>query len=285
VTWRPSEVAVDPCRIEDETRASPGDPEGPARFSSVLTIGRSEPLPGAVAGRPSRTCKRGAVAPPAPGDGITRGIYQDMTSGKRYTHAQGKINTPARARAQSRYLSRVWVRVALGTAPITVSSFFPSLKIITVGMERMPYSLATLGDSSVLSLTCTGGRGGQARGQGQGRAWGGGGRGAATPRGCRRWRSSPRTTVPKVIIDPSTRRISPPGPRARRRRRIWAQSARVPGDGSFAAPSRLRSSPHSPRGRRDGGLVLTTLTRSPYSSEISSTRGAIMRQGPHQGAQ
>ena len=46
------------------------------------------------------------------------------------------------------------VRVDLGTAPITVSSFWPPLKIITVGMERMPYSVAMLGDSSVLSFTC-----------------------------------------------------------------------------------------------------------------------------------
>jgi hypothetical protein len=29
------------------------------------------------------------------------------------------------------------------------------LKIITVGMLRMPYSVATLGDSSVFSFTCT----------------------------------------------------------------------------------------------------------------------------------
>ena len=31
--------------------------------------------------------------------------------------------------------------------------------------------------------------------------------------------------------------------------------------------------------------VLTVRSRSPYSAEISSTSGAIMRQGPHQGAQ
>ena len=46
------------------------------------------------------------------------------------------------------------VRVDLGTAPMTVSSFCPPLKIITVGMLRMPYSVATLGDSSVFSFTC-----------------------------------------------------------------------------------------------------------------------------------
>ena len=45
------------------------------------------------------------------------------------------------------------VSVDLGTAPMTVSSFWPSLKIITVGIERMPYSVATLGLSSVLSFT------------------------------------------------------------------------------------------------------------------------------------
>ena len=51
------------------------------------------------------------------------------------------------------------VSVDLGTAPITVSSFWPPLKIITVGMERIPYSVATEGLSSVFSLTCrVGGR-------------------------------------------------------------------------------------------------------------------------------
>jgi len=48
------------------------------------------------------------------------------------------------------------VKVDLGTAPITVSSFWPPLKIITVGMERIPYSVATEGLSSVFSLTCHG---------------------------------------------------------------------------------------------------------------------------------
>lgn len=92
------------------------------------------------------------------------------------------------------YFSRVCTSVDLGTAPITTSFFSPSLKIITVGllnvfwesfskserfgrerkrerklvhlfpneekerpithMERMPYSVATPGDSSVLSLYC-----------------------------------------------------------------------------------------------------------------------------------
>jgi hypothetical protein len=45
------------------------------------------------------------------------------------------------------------VRVDFGTAPMTVSSFCPPLKIITVGIERMPYSVATLGLSSVFSFT------------------------------------------------------------------------------------------------------------------------------------
>ena len=51
-------------------------------------------------------------------------------------------------------------RVLLGTAPMTVSNFWPFLKIITVGMLRMPYSVATPGDSSVFSFSCwvTGGR-------------------------------------------------------------------------------------------------------------------------------
>ena len=37
---------------------------------------------------------------------------------------------------------------------MTVSIFSPSLKIMTVGMLRMPYSVATPGLSSVLSFTC-----------------------------------------------------------------------------------------------------------------------------------
>ena len=56
--------------------------------------------------------------------------------------------------AQSRNLSIVPVRVDFGTAPMTVSNFCPSLKTMTVGMLRMPYSVATLGLSSVFSLTC-----------------------------------------------------------------------------------------------------------------------------------
>lgn len=40
--------------------------------------------------------------------------------------------------------------VDLGTAPITVSIFWPPLKIMMVGMLRMPNSVATPGDSSVL---------------------------------------------------------------------------------------------------------------------------------------
>jgi len=44
-------------------------------------------------------------------------------------------------------------RVDFGTAPMTVSSFCPFLKIMTVGMERMPYSDAMPGDSSVFSFT------------------------------------------------------------------------------------------------------------------------------------
>ena len=51
------------------------------------------------------------------------------------------------------YLSMVLVRVLLGTAPMTVSSFCPPLKIITVGMLRMPYSVAIPGLSSVFSFT------------------------------------------------------------------------------------------------------------------------------------
>ena len=64
-----------------------------------------------------------------------------------------KLASPVRESLAHRYFSMVPVNVDLGTAPITVSSFWPSLKIITVGMERMPYSVATEGLSSVFSLT------------------------------------------------------------------------------------------------------------------------------------
>lgn len=53
----------------------------------------------------------------------------------------------------ARTFSTVCTSVLLGTAPMIVSIFLPPLKIMTVGMERMPYSVATPGDSSVLSLT------------------------------------------------------------------------------------------------------------------------------------
>lgn len=41
-------------------------------------------------------------------------------------------------------------------APMTASIFWPFLKIMTVGMLRMPYSVATLGLSSVFSFSCKG---------------------------------------------------------------------------------------------------------------------------------
>ena len=47
----------------------------------------------------------------------------------------------------------VLTNVDFGTAPITVSTFCPFLKIMHVGMERMPYSVATPGLSSVFSFT------------------------------------------------------------------------------------------------------------------------------------
>lgn len=50
------------------------------------------------------------------------------------------------------YLSIVSQRVDLGTAPMMLSFFSPSLKNNTVGMLRIPYLPATFGDSSVLSL-------------------------------------------------------------------------------------------------------------------------------------
>jgi hypothetical protein len=54
---------------------------------------------------------------------------------------------------QSTYFSMVCTRAFLGTAPMTESIFLPPLKIMTVGMLRMPYSVATVGLSSVFSLT------------------------------------------------------------------------------------------------------------------------------------
>ena len=45
-------------------------------------------------------------------------------------------------------------KVLLGTAPMMVSCLEPSLNSITVGMLLMPYSRATPGLSSVLSLYC-----------------------------------------------------------------------------------------------------------------------------------
>lgn len=42
-----------------------------------------------------------------------------------------------------RYLSTLWVSVLLGTAPMMVSIFLPSLNIMTVGIDLMPYSVAT----------------------------------------------------------------------------------------------------------------------------------------------
>lgn len=53
---------------------------------------------------------------------------------------------------QSRNFSTVAVSVVMGTAPMTVSSFFPPLKIMTVGMLLIPNSVAMLGLSSVFSF-------------------------------------------------------------------------------------------------------------------------------------
>lgn len=46
----------------------------------------------------------------------------------------------------------VVVRVVLGTAPMTASFFSPLLKIMIVGMLRIPYLLAIDGLSSVFNL-------------------------------------------------------------------------------------------------------------------------------------
>lgn len=48
--------------------------------------------------------------------------------------------------------SMLVVSVDLGTAPITVSFLSPSLKIMTVGMLRIPYRVAIEGLSSVFTL-------------------------------------------------------------------------------------------------------------------------------------
>lgn len=109
--------------------------------------------------------------------------------------------------------------VDLGTAPMTVSILLPPLKIMMVGMLRMPYSVATPGDSSVLLLFClfVGVRaGGAEAGVSAFRPWG------AT---------------------------------------------------SGPAPGENKTQTHS----------LKHLSLSPYSAASSSTMGAIMRQGPHQG--
>jgi len=37
---------------------------------------------------------------------------------------------------------------------MTTSTFWPPLNSMTVGMDRMPYSVAMEGDSSVFSLYC-----------------------------------------------------------------------------------------------------------------------------------
>lgn len=55
----------------------------------------------------------------------------------------------------STYFSTVADKVDLGTAPITLSFFSPFLKNSTVGMLLIPYWVAMLGQSSVLSLRHT----------------------------------------------------------------------------------------------------------------------------------
>lgn len=57
-----------------------------------------------------------------------------------------------RSDAYQRYFSRVEVNVDLGTAPMTVSFFSPPLNTMTVGMLRMPYSVAMPGLSSVFNF-------------------------------------------------------------------------------------------------------------------------------------
>ena len=69
-----------------------------------------------------------------------------------YTKVQAQSINPFERRMPQRYFEIVPERVALGTAPTTVSTFWPPLNTISVGMLRMPYWLATFGFSSVLSL-------------------------------------------------------------------------------------------------------------------------------------
>ena len=67
-------------------------------------------------------------------------------------------NAPLRSTAgahgnYARNLSSASVRLRSGTAPTMVSFFSPSLKMINVGILRMPNLVARLGQSSVLTFT------------------------------------------------------------------------------------------------------------------------------------
>ena len=113
------------------------------------------------------------------------------------------------------YLSMVDTSVDFGTAPMTVSHLTPFLKIITVGMERMPYSVATLGDSSVFSFTCKC----SVRGPAQGGC-------SAAPRGAPQERTG-------YLAAPQRRPRRTPHASPRRR---WAQARRgAAGQGGAAA--------------------------------------------------
>jgi hypothetical protein len=67
---------------------------------------------------------------------------------------QWQLNSLLAASACFTYknFSMVVVKVVLGTAPIIASIFSPYLKMITVGMLRIPYWVAMEGQSSVLTL-------------------------------------------------------------------------------------------------------------------------------------
>lgn len=69
------------------------------------------------------------------------------------TYAKRQYSTSLSLSLQaSIYFSMVADKVDLGTAPMTLSFFSPFLKNSTVGMLRIPYLVAMLGQSSVLSL-------------------------------------------------------------------------------------------------------------------------------------
>lgn len=74
------------------------------------------------------------------------------TNGRRNKYKKELDGETSRRRHLYKNFSMLVVSVDLGTAPITASFFSPSLKIITVGMLRIPYLVAIAGLSSVFTL-------------------------------------------------------------------------------------------------------------------------------------